>query len=62
MAKQKESRKEEDHLMPYHVHMIISIPPKYAVFQVVGFIKEMGAIHIRAALKLEPPDLSRDVY
>jgi putative transposase len=26
-------------LMPDHVHMMISIPPKYAVAQVIGFIK-----------------------
>src|SRR6266436_1523586 len=32
LAQQKESRIEEGHLMPDHVHMMISIPPKYAVF------------------------------
>ena len=36
LAAQKESRIEEGHLMPDHVHMMISIPPKYAVSQVVG--------------------------
>jgi len=39
LAQQKESRIEEGHLMPDHVHMMISIPPKYAVSQVIGFIK-----------------------
>src|SRR4051794_8382088 len=39
LAAQKESRIEEGHLMPDHVHMMISIPPKYAVSQVIGFIK-----------------------
>ncbi len=39
LALQKESRIEEGHLMPDHVHRMISIPPKYAVSQVVGFIK-----------------------
>ena len=29
-----------------HVHMMISIPPKYAVSQVVGFIKGKSAIHL----------------
>ena len=29
-----------------HVHMMISIPPKYAVSQVIGFIKGKSAIHI----------------
>ena len=37
---------EEGHLMPDHVHMMISIPPKYAVSQVVGFIKGKSAIHL----------------
>jgi hypothetical protein len=39
LAEQKESQIEEGHLMSDHVHMMISIPPKYAVSQVVGFIK-----------------------
>src|SRR6201982_1050252 len=46
LAMQKESKIEEGHLMPDHVHMMISIPPKYAVSQVVGFIKGKGAIHL----------------
>ena len=46
LALQKESRIEEGHLMPDHVHMMISIPPKYAVSQVVGFIKGKSAIHL----------------
>jgi putative transposase len=46
LANQKESRVEEGHLMPDHVHMLISIPPKYSVAQVVGFIKGKSAIHV----------------
>jgi putative transposase len=46
LARCKESRVEEGHLMPDHVHMLISIPPKYAVSQVVGYIKEKSAIHL----------------
>ena len=46
LATQKESRIEEGHLMPDHVHMMISIPPKYAVSQVVGYIKGKSAIHL----------------
>jgi putative transposase len=46
LARQKESEIEEGHLMPDHVHMMISIPPKYAVSQVIGFIKGKSAIHI----------------
>ena len=46
LARQKESLIEEGHLMPDHVHMMISIPPKYAVSQVVGYIKGKSAIHL----------------
>lgn len=46
LAMQKESKVVEGHLMGDHVHMLISIPPKYAVAQVVGFIKGKSAIHI----------------
>jgi putative transposase len=46
LASQKESRIEEGHLLADHVHMLISIPPKYAVAQVVGFLKGKAAIHI----------------
>ncbi len=46
LAGQKESRIEEGHLMLDHVHMLIAIPPKYAVAHVVGYIKGKSAIHI----------------
>ncbi len=46
LAHQRESRVEEGHLRPDHVHMLVSIPPKYAVSQVVGYIKGKSAIHI----------------
>ena len=46
LAQQKESRVEEGHLMVDHVHMMLSIPPKYAVSQVVGYIKGKSAIHL----------------
>ena len=46
LAEQKESQIEEGHLMSDHVHMMISIPPKCAVSQVVGFIKGKSAIHL----------------
>jgi putative transposase len=46
LATQKEIRIEEGHLMPDYVHMLISIPPKYAVSQVVGYIKGKSAIHL----------------
>ena len=46
LAGQRESRIEEGHLLPDHVHILISIPPKYAVSQVVGYMKGKSAIHL----------------
>jgi len=46
LAEQKESRIEEGNLMIDHVHMLVSIPPKYAVSKVIGYIKGKSAIHI----------------
>ena len=46
LAAQRESRIEEGHLMVDHVHMMIAIPPKYAVSQVIGYIKGKNAIHL----------------
>ena len=46
LAAQKESQIVEGHLMLDHVHMMIAIPPKYAVSQVIGFIKGKSAIHL----------------
>ena len=46
LAEHRQSRIEEGHLMPDHVHMLISIPPKYAVSQVVGYIKGKSAMHL----------------
>jgi len=45
-AEQKESSIEEGHLLADHVHMMISIPPKYSVSSVVGFMKGKSAIHL----------------
>jgi len=46
LAEQWECRVEEGHLMPDHVHMLLSVPPKYSVSSVMGFIKGKSAIHI----------------
>jgi len=46
LAQYKESRIEEGHIHPDHVHMLIAIPPKYAVSQVVGYIKGKSAMYI----------------
>jgi putative transposase len=46
LARHKESEIEEGHLRPDHAHMMVSIPPKYAVSQLVRYIKGRMAIHI----------------
>jgi putative transposase len=46
LARQKECRVEEGHLMTDHVHMLLCVPPKYALSQVMGYIKGTSAIHI----------------
>ena len=46
LASRKECTIEEGHLMSDHVHLLISIPPKYSVAQIVGFIKGKSAISI----------------
>jgi len=46
LAVRKDIRILEGHLRPDHVHMLVSVPPKYSVAQVVGFIKGKSAIHI----------------
>ena len=50
LANQKESAIVEGHLMLDHIHMCISIPPKYSVSHVVGFIKGKSAIAIARQL------------
>jgi putative transposase len=46
LARQKECTVIEGHLMSDHVHILLSIPPKYSVAQIVGFIKGKSAIQI----------------
>ena len=46
LAEQWECKVEEGHLMPDHVHMLLSVPPKHSVSNVMGFIKGKSAIHI----------------
>jgi putative transposase len=46
LARQKESEILEGNLLIDHVHMLIAIPPKYAVAQVIGYLKGKSAIHI----------------
>lgn len=36
----------EGHMMPDHIHMLLSIPPKYSVSSVMGYLKGKSALMI----------------
>jgi putative transposase len=46
LARQKNSKIVEGHMMSDHVHMCVSIPPKHSVAQVIGYIKGKSAIAV----------------
>lgn len=46
LARQKGCSIEQGHVMPDHIHMLISVPPKYSVSNVIGYIKGKSAIYI----------------
>ena len=50
LALQKESEVVEGRLKVDHVHMLVSIPPKYSVAQVVGYVKGKSAIWVARAM------------
>ena len=54
LAKQKECKIEEGHLMRDHVHMLVSIPPKHSVAHIVGFLKGKSAIWIAHRFARKP--------
>ena len=51
LSRQKEYEIVEGHLMPDHVHMLLSVPPKHAVAQVIGFMKGNSSIWIAQNIK-----------
>jgi REP-associated tyrosine transposase len=62
LAGQRESRIEQGHLMLDHVHMLISIPPKYSVAQVVGYIKGKSAIYIARTFMGKPRNFTGESF
>ena len=46
LARCKECQIEEGHLMSDHVHILISIPPKYSVAEVIGYLKGKRSIWV----------------
>ena len=62
LARQKECRIVEGHLMPDHVHMCIEIPPKYSVASVIGFLKGKSAIAIARQFKGKARNFSGEAF
>jgi len=50
LCRQKGVEILEGHLMPDHVHMCLSVPPKYSVAHVIGFLKGKSAVRIHREL------------
>ena len=62
LAEQKKCRIEEGHLLADHVHMMISIPPKYSVSSVAGFIKVLAILRKMGIFELRHPPASWPTY
>ena len=62
LARRKECRIEEGHLMPDHVHMLISIPPKYSVAQIIGYMKGKSSIWIAQNVERKMRKAGRIAY
>ena len=62
LAMQRGSRIEEGHLRRDHVHMLVSIPPKYSVSQVVGYMKGKSAIHIARTFMGKPRNFTGESF
>ena len=62
LAMQRESRIEEGHLMRDHVPRLVSIPPKYSVSQVVGYMKGKSAIQIARSFMGRPRNFTGESF
>jgi len=62
LARQKGIIIEEGHLMPDHVHRCLSIPPKYSVLNVVGYLKGKSAIYIARNFKGKQKNFSGEAF
>jgi putative transposase len=62
LARQKGVITEEGHLMTEHVHMCLSIRPKYSVSNIVGYIKEKSAISIARNFKEKQNNFSGEAF
>jgi putative transposase len=50
LCRQKDVELIEGHAMPDHIHLVLSVPPKYSIAMVLGYLKGKSAIHIHRAI------------
>ena len=50
LCRQKGVELLEGHLMPDHIHMCLSVPPKFSIAHVIGFLKGKSAVRIHREL------------
>jgi putative transposase len=62
LARQKECRILEGHLLADHVHMCIEIPPKHAVASVIGFLKGKSALAIARRVQEKERNLTGEHF
>jgi putative transposase len=53
LCRQKDVELLEGHLMADHVHMCLSVPPKYSIAHTIGFLKGKSAVRIHRELLKE---------
>ena len=51
LCRQKDIELLEGHAMPDHVHMLLSVPPKYSIAMTVGYLKGKSAVRIHRELR-----------
>ena len=51
LCRQKEIGLEKGNAQPDHIHMLLSIPPKYSVAMTIGYLKGKSAIRVHRELK-----------
>jgi len=51
LCRQKDVELIEGHAMPDHIQLVLSVPPKYSIAMVMGYLKGKSAIHIHRQLQ-----------
>ena len=51
LCRQKEVELIEGHALPDHIHLVLSVPPKYSIAMMIGYLKGKSAIRIHRQLQ-----------